>query len=167
MSMAADIAISRVCRRPIYAADASRSTCPIEATIAECLQELLPPPAPRGQEHGEAVVAAGVRELAKLKRMRASAADCKQCAAFKCIALCGACSNRRLQLSPPTNAALTLLAAADEDEFFCSKLSRTIEYDESRSRSMPAQPSRLKVQAPVAPKPTNLRPRSASRLCKR
>eukprot|EP00929_Paragymnodinium_shiwhaense_P113784 TRINITY_DN82096_c0_g1_i1.p2 TRINITY_DN82096_c0_g1~~TRINITY_DN82096_c0_g1_i1.p2 ORF type:complete len:183 (+),score=29.85 TRINITY_DN82096_c0_g1_i1:71-619(+) len=167
----------RLQRRAVYSGDYIGSSCPLEATIAEAIHELLPPPPQLLERH---VAAVGVRDLAKLKQMRA--AGCEKCSAYKSIRACGHCLKRpreRHARKEPVEAT----------ESFCARSDRSIVHEGPEARGMPSSVPSAEVRPPTYPKacddapaqrqqaeqgvrppriprPATGRPRSVSRLSK-
>eukprot|EP00929_Paragymnodinium_shiwhaense_P042181 TRINITY_DN21872_c0_g1_i10.p1 TRINITY_DN21872_c0_g1~~TRINITY_DN21872_c0_g1_i10.p1 ORF type:complete len:153 (-),score=26.21 TRINITY_DN21872_c0_g1_i10:228-686(-) len=79
--MCSDEAKGRVWRRPCYDKGGYDKGCLVQAAIAECVREMFPRRRPTVHRRDD-VLAAGVRDLVKLKKMRASEAQYNQYKAF-------------------------------------------------------------------------------------
>eukprot|EP00929_Paragymnodinium_shiwhaense_P058247 TRINITY_DN29161_c0_g4_i1.p1 TRINITY_DN29161_c0_g4~~TRINITY_DN29161_c0_g4_i1.p1 ORF type:complete len:178 (+),score=6.82 TRINITY_DN29161_c0_g4_i1:58-534(+) len=139
------------------------TSCPLERAIAETFQELLPPPPPcLGVED---LVAVGVRDVAKLKQMRAS--GCEKCSAYKSIAAGGHCSRRSREGDPqeePREAASTSPFRSQVDRPIQH---RRVELEVPQARCVPVATSVAQLRPPADPKPEKARPRLASNGSKR
>eukprot|EP00929_Paragymnodinium_shiwhaense_P021381 TRINITY_DN13960_c0_g1_i1.p1 TRINITY_DN13960_c0_g1~~TRINITY_DN13960_c0_g1_i1.p1 ORF type:complete len:181 (+),score=18.89 TRINITY_DN13960_c0_g1_i1:71-544(+) len=151
--------VSCVRRRVVYDVGGYKGSCPLDAKTADALQRFLHPSRPQVKE-GE-VIAAGVRDIRKLKQIRAKpVTGCPKCAAYRSVRSCAYCAER-----PRADAS----AEEHEEEAppFYSRVERPIEYDDLRARSLPAAVLGLEVRLPTAPKPTTMRPHSLSSVSKR
>eukprot|EP00929_Paragymnodinium_shiwhaense_P021383 TRINITY_DN13960_c0_g1_i3.p1 TRINITY_DN13960_c0_g1~~TRINITY_DN13960_c0_g1_i3.p1 ORF type:complete len:163 (+),score=15.18 TRINITY_DN13960_c0_g1_i3:60-548(+) len=145
-------------RRVVYDVGGYKGSCPMEAAMAEYLEGILHPPRPQVKE-GE-VIAAGVRDIRKLKQIRAKAiTGCPQCAAYRSVRSCAYCAER-----PRADVSAEL---DEEAAPFYSRIERPIEYEDQRVRSLPAAILGIEVRLPTAPKPTTVRPHSLSSVSKR
>eukprot|EP00929_Paragymnodinium_shiwhaense_P031532 TRINITY_DN17635_c1_g3_i4.p1 TRINITY_DN17635_c1_g3~~TRINITY_DN17635_c1_g3_i4.p1 ORF type:complete len:141 (+),score=9.22 TRINITY_DN17635_c1_g3_i4:87-509(+) len=113
----------------------SSSGCPLETTIGDALQELLPPPLPEDE-----VVAVGVRDLVKLKQMKA--VGCQKCSDYKSIRACGHCFRRPRERDPHVEQ----LSDTTPSSSLLPRIDRLVEHgaiepDVSQARDMPLQSS--------------------------
>eukprot|EP00929_Paragymnodinium_shiwhaense_P086267 TRINITY_DN46798_c0_g1_i2.p1 TRINITY_DN46798_c0_g1~~TRINITY_DN46798_c0_g1_i2.p1 ORF type:complete len:153 (-),score=21.19 TRINITY_DN46798_c0_g1_i2:353-811(-) len=147
-----EAAMNRAWRLAVHDADGyGSSSCPLERTIAEGLQELLPPPPPFLERE---VVAAGVRDLAKLKRVRA--AGCKTCSGYKSVRACGDCVRRPHESDSREDPNEAVASSS-----FLARIHRPVEH---RSIEHDDLPHLVDVRLPADPKPENVRRRSVSRV---
>eukprot|EP00929_Paragymnodinium_shiwhaense_P031531 TRINITY_DN17635_c1_g3_i2.p1 TRINITY_DN17635_c1_g3~~TRINITY_DN17635_c1_g3_i2.p1 ORF type:complete len:145 (+),score=9.59 TRINITY_DN17635_c1_g3_i2:82-516(+) len=119
-----------------------KSDCPLEKAFGERLQQLLAPPRVERE-----VVAVGVRDIAKLKHMKA--AGCQKCSAYKSIRACGRCLRHRHECDPREEP---------------SDHGASAPHEVSQGGDMPVPSLVNGIRPPVDPKPEKMRPQPVSRL---